>query len=152
MTVYAKPGVYNLFAIASRIAFIYMKYGHQWVRVIFMRYCLVPTNVANCSYNEYTKSSLKIYQIYTKFISVTKFSLFIVIFSMPFDCFTWMIHSCCWAVPSYRWCKLNFYFLNFSSDRFSTNGKFNLTTSGVAKGGRSAPGGTFMGAALWAIM
>jgi len=29
MTVYAKPGVYNLFAIASRIAFIYMKYGHQ---------------------------------------------------------------------------------------------------------------------------
>ena len=29
---------------AGRITFIYMKYGHQWVRVIFMRYCQVPTN------------------------------------------------------------------------------------------------------------
>jgi len=33
-----RPGVYNLFAIGSHIAFICMKYGRQWVRVIFMRY------------------------------------------------------------------------------------------------------------------
>ena len=32
------------FAIASCITFIYMKYGHQWARVIFIRYCQVPTN------------------------------------------------------------------------------------------------------------
>jgi len=31
-------------------------YGRQWFRVIFMRYCLVPTSVTNCSYNKYTKS------------------------------------------------------------------------------------------------
>ena len=32
-----RAGVYNLFAIAGRITFICMKYGRQWVRVIFTR-------------------------------------------------------------------------------------------------------------------
>jgi len=39
-----------------------------------------------------------------------------------------MINNCCWAGPSERCCKLNFYFFNFSSDRFWTKRKFNLPT------------------------
>jgi len=31
--------------------------------------------------------------------------------SMPFYCYTWMMNSCCWAMPPYTRCNLNFYFL-----------------------------------------
>jgi len=44
MVVFVYVRVAQPFAIAGRITFIYMKYGRQWVRVIFMRYCQVPTN------------------------------------------------------------------------------------------------------------
>jgi len=45
-------------------------------------------SVANPSYNEYTKSNLKIYQIaYIKFISTTKAHNLTLFFSLPFYCF-----------------------------------------------------------------
>jgi len=49
-----------------------------------------PNSVTNSSYNKYTKSSLKIYQIYI----CNKNVQFCAIFSMSFYCFTWMIDIC----------------------------------------------------------
>jgi len=45
-------------------------------------------SVANSSYNEYTKSRLKIYQIYTEFISEAKTSKWMLFSPMPFHSFT----------------------------------------------------------------
>jgi len=49
-----RSGLFNLFAISGRIAFICMKYGRQWVRVIFMRYVWPK----NSYYPVYVKSRI----------------------------------------------------------------------------------------------
>jgi len=39
-----------------------------------------------------------------------------------------LINSCCWALSSYGSCKLNFYFPNFSSDKFISPWKIKPST------------------------
>ena len=67
---------------------------HQHTAVVFTRSTsaqhMLPSSVANSSYNEYTNSSLKIYQIYTKLKYVTKNNNF-------------MLFSQCLFIVSRRW-------------------------------------------------
>ena len=55
---------------ADRI--IKFQYPHNTASDTIVIQVEFATNVANSSYNKYTKSRLKIFQIYTKFIAVTK--------------------------------------------------------------------------------
>ena len=79
---------------------------------------LAEVSVANLSHNEYTESNLKMYQIYTKFISITK-TYNLMLF---FNAFLIFIVSCEWltvtcVLPSQRCCKLKFSFLSLVVSR-----------------------------------
>jgi len=67
--------------------------------------------------------------MHTKIIDATNNLQSNALVSMPFYCYTWMMNSCCWAVPPYTCCNLNFYFLCFSRNRFINNWKSQSSNS-----------------------
>jgi len=74
----------------------------------------LPDSVANPSYNKYTKSNLKIYQIWNQLHIYNK-TYNLTLFLMPFYCFMQIINSYVVYCHHWRCCKLNFYFLSLDS-------------------------------------
>jgi len=56
------------FAIAGRITFIYMKYGRQWVRVIFMRYVELQNRLLSSANQHRTHSNINAYSFYNSLL------------------------------------------------------------------------------------